>query len=122
MNSVTVKVAEQIAGLSPKVEGAVVDVLVTRELTRRSEALVTVMDKLTKAEKDFKKLGPDTVTFDENGQKLTETFSKARTEERKKATEQIEKMTKAINKALENADFDNVYNFANQKSGSSESE
>jgi len=117
MNSVQVKVAEQIAEISPRVETKVVDVLVVRELDRRSNALVQVIDQLAKLEQDQRKLGPDQVTYNDKGEKATETYSKQRTEERKKLTDKITKYTNTINKALEKGDFKDVYNLANNKGG-----
>lgn len=119
-NTVTTKVAVRIANLAPDVENKVVDVLVQRELDRRSTALVTIIDRLDKAERDFRRLGADVITFDENGAKTSEAFSKARVDERKKAKEQIDKMTKAIDKALTGGDFNDLYNLANQKAGGAE--
>lgn len=114
-NSVQMKVAEQISAIAPKVEDKVVGTLVDRELVKRSDALVNVMDKLDKANKDFKRLVADVKTYDEKGTVLTETFSKARIDERAKAQKQIDKMTGAINKALEKGDFGDVYNLASGK-------
>ena len=114
MNSVQMKVAEQISSIAPKVEDAVVAVLTDRELERRSNALVQALDKLDTMEKAFKKLGPDQTTFDETGAKTTESFSKQRIEARNKETRNIDKLTKAINKSLESGDFNDLYNLSKQ--------
>lgn len=112
MSSVSIKVAEQISSLSPKVEDKVVEALVGRELNRRSEALVIVIDLLSRTEADLKKLRADQFTYDEAGNKTAESYSKVRAEERKKLSERIEKYTKSITKALEEGDFENVYTFS----------
>lgn len=112
MNSVQVKVAEQITNLAPKVEDAVVAALTDRELTRRSDALVQALDKLDTMEKAFLKLGPDQITYDDKGVKTGETFSKARIDARNKDQGKINKLTGAITKALEKSDFNDLYNLA----------
>src|SRR5882672_9268512 len=109
MSSVQVKVAEQLSAISPKVEDKVVDALVSRELTKRSDALVQVMDLLAKAEKDHRKLGPDQKTFDEKGTVTGESFSQGRTTERKKSQQRIDKLTGALTMALEKGEYNNVY-------------
>lgn len=111
MNSLQMKVAESIANLGPQTEDKVVDVLVQRELTKRSDGLVQAIDKLSKMENEFKKMKPDVATFDDKGNKVSEYYSKTLTDQRKKHTEQTEKLKKAINKALETGEFSDVYNF-----------
>lgn len=115
MNSVNVAVAQQISDLGPKVQDKVVGALVDRELDRRSDALVQAIDHLAKFEKELKKLGPDQIAYNEKGEKTSETYSKARTEEREKLAKKIDKYTKAITKALENKEFGDVYNLASDK-------
>lgn len=120
MNSVQVKVAETIANIAPKVEDKVVDALVDRELKRRSDALVSAMDKLDKMEKELSKIKADQISFDEDGKVVSQTFSKAKKEEKDKLSQKVQKATNAINKALEKGDFGDVYNIDkagdNQKS------
>lgn len=118
--SVHAKVAEQIGAINPKVEDKVVGVLVDRELTKRSDALVVVLDALAKLESDMKKLKPDMQMFGtEEGSAPVEAFSKAKHEERKKLGEKITKYTNALNKALDKGDYGDVYNLKNQKPGGS---
>ena len=116
MSSLQMKLAEKISELSPLVENDVIESLVNRELTKRSNAIVLVMDKLSKLEGDLKKVRPDN-TFDADGNKVSEYFTKAKIDEKNKLNQNIEKHTKAINKALEKADFGDVYNLSSGKSG-----
>jgi len=74
-----------------------------------------VMDKLSDLEKQLKKLTPDQANYDEQGNKVTEYFSKARIEERDKITGKINKSTKALTNALEKKDFSDVFNLAAEK-------
>lgn len=115
--SVSTKVAEKLAELGGSmVEDRVVDTMLEREIEKRSNALVKVMDLLEQAEKSFKKLGPDQHTFNVDGSKATEGYSKSRIDERNKATKQVARLTGAINKALgPNKDYGDVYNLASGK-------
>lgn len=114
MNSVQIKVAESIANIAPKVEDQVVEAIVERELEKRSTAIVKAMDTLTKFENDLKKIKPDQTSFSEIGEKISESYSKAKLEEKNKLTQKIDKNTKAINKALETGDYQDVYNLNKQ--------
>lgn len=115
--SVHQKIATQIAELAPSVEETVVNTLVERELTKRSEAVVQCMDTLAKLEGDLRKIKPDQVSFDSDGKIISESFSKNRFEEKKKLIERIGKYTNAVTKAIEKADFSDVYNLKNQGTG-----
>ena len=112
--SVHQKIATQITELAPSVEETVINTLVERELTKRSEAVVQCMDMLGKLEGDLKKIKPDQVSFDTDGKIISESFSKNKFEEKKKLIERIGKYTNAITKAIEKADFNDVYNLKNQ--------
>lgn len=114
MNSVQIKVAESIANITPKVEDQVVEVLVERELEKRATAIVKAMDTLSKFEGELKKIRPDQTSFSETGEKISETYSKAKLEEKNKLQQKIDKNTKAINKALETGDYQDVYNLNKQ--------
>ena len=115
--SVQQKIATQIAELAPSVEETVVNTLVERELAKRSEAVVQCMDTLAKLEGDLRKTKPDQVSFDNDGKIISESFSKSKFEEKKKLIDRIGKYTSAITKAIEKADFSDVYNLKNQGAG-----
>lgn len=121
-NSVTEKVAKQIAELGPRTEDAVVETLVGRELKKQSDALVILMDRIRDLENDLRRLEkPDENKFeraaDGSFTAIPGFFSKERVEKINKQNQQIEKLVKAVNKALEKQDFGDVYNLVNQKQG-----
>jgi len=87
--SVQQKIATQIAELAPSVEEAVVNTLVERELTKRSEVVVQCMDTLGKLEGDLRKIKPDQVSYDSDGKIISESFSRNKFEEKKKLIERI---------------------------------
>lgn len=111
MNSVTTKVAEQIALLGPSIEDKVTDVLVEREKEKRANALVKVIDFYAQVEKELKKIKPDLSYMTEDN-KVTPMFSKTRLEELNKAKQKVERHARAIEKALDKKDFSDVYNIA----------
>lgn len=115
MTTINEKIAEKIAGLVPIVENEVIDLLVAKELKKRSDAIVTAMGLLEVEERGFKRLVPDSVTYDDNGTATSSGFTKGRIDERKKATVKMEKLTKAIEKAITKGDMSDVYNLANSK-------
>lgn len=108
-NTVYTKVAEQIKELGPTVEAKIIATMVEREEKKRADAWVIVHDALRKLENEFKRIKPDLVAYDESGKEISASYSKAKFEERKKAGEKIEKCKKALNKALEQKDFGDVY-------------
>ena len=111
------RIATDIAKITPKVEDAVVDAMVKRELNKRTEAVVQVMDNLSKLEGDLRKIKPDQVQIDDAGKEISSSFSKAKFEELKKHREKIEKHRNALTKALEKGDFGDLYNLKNSGSG-----
>lgn len=115
MTTINEKIADRIATLVPDVEEAVVSIMVTKELKKRSEAIVTAIGLLDSEERAAKRLGFDIQTYDASGNVATEGFSKQRVEERKKSAQKIEKFTKAIDKAVTKGDMSDVYNLANSK-------
>lgn len=116
-NSVQTKVAEQLATLSPKVEDSVVGVIVDRELQKRSNAFVGVLDKYTNLESDLRKIDkPDQSHFDAEGNKVSEFYSKKRLDEVGAVKKKLAKHAGAMTKALEKGDFSDVYNISSGKS------
>ena len=113
--SVHLAVAERLNELSDGVGDKVADLLAAREVNKRCEALVTAIDKLDKMEREHRKHKADLVSYDTDGRKVIESWSKAALEERNKSQQKIDKATKAINKALDDKDFSDVYTFVNSK-------
>lgn len=110
--SVQEKIAEQIAALSPRVEDQVVEAMVERELKKRSDAIVQGMDMLSKLEADLRKLKPDQETYGPDNKLIAATYSKAKMNERKKLEERTAKAKRVLGKAIDNADFSDLYKFA----------
>lgn len=98
---------------STQVTDSVVTEFVKRELNKRSTAIVTVLDLLSREKQNSYKLKPDVQVFDIEGKVTSESYTKARTEEIKKNKELIEKYERALEKALDKDDYSDVYSIAN---------
>lgn len=104
-------VVETVKNVGPRTRKAVVEHFAQREADKQAQALIKGLDKLTELERDLSKVRPQHVMFDASGNGVGEpTFTKEQVEQRKKLNEQIEKLTKAINKADEKNDFGDLYN------------
>jgi len=109
--TITDVVAEKIAEISPAVNDKVIDALVARELDKRSDAILAGLDKLNSLKNDLKKIKPDVGGyFDEDGNETKPMqYSKAKFEELKKGKEQIDKVQKALDLAIDKGDMSKLY-------------
>jgi hypothetical protein len=114
--NIATAVAERLANIAPAVADKVVEHLVNKELTRRSEAVIGGLSELDKLKGEFKKLKPDVNTFNEDGSAATSSWTKPKLEEKNKAEQKIAKLTKAIDKALNDNDYSDLYNFSKNTS------
>lgn len=100
-----------MSGLGDRSRGLVIEHYAKQEADKQSVALIAGLDKLKTLELDLRKVKPQYAGFNEAGEGVGEAvFSKDQIEQRKKLTEQIEKLTKAINKADDAGDFGDLYN------------
>lgn len=109
--TITEAVADRIGGISPEVNERVITALVDRELTKRTEAILNGYDKLRTLENELKKIKPDLGGyFEEDGTEIKPMrYSKERFEERKKKTDQIEKLRAALDLAIDKGDMNKLY-------------
>ena len=104
-------VASGLENLSGRTREQVVEHFAQIEADRRAKAIITALDKLNDLEDQLKRVKPAPIGFDESGSPIgTPVFSKDQTEQRKKLSEQIEKLTKALDKADDKSDFGDLYN------------
>lgn len=116
--SIAAKVAAKVKSLgATAVEEAAINIMADRTLKKRTDAVVSVVDKIDSGERELRKLAADQVTYDESGKKTGETFSKTVIDERAKVSQKIGKLRKALDKALDEGDFSDVLNLSNEKSG-----
>lgn len=110
-NNLQTAVAVAVSSVGPNTRKRVVEHFANIEAEKQSEALINGLSKLTNLENGLKKIDrPDVETFNSDGSPESSSYSKGRIEERKKLTAQIDKITKAIGKADDKADFNDLYN------------
>lgn len=113
--SVRTVVSERIAKSGPEVAEKVIEHLATREVNRRTDAVLKGFDKLEELEKEFRKLRPDVVSYDEAGKVANSTWSAEQLKKRNELKQKIEKLTNTIDRALVKEDYSDLYNLINQK-------
>lgn len=104
-------VAENLNTLSERTRNQVIEHFATIEATKQATALIGGLDKLASLENERRRIKPTTAGFDIEGNGVGDpVFTKEQVEQNKKLGEQIDKLTKAITKADEKADFSDLYN------------
>ena len=93
-------VEEALSAAGSQVRQRAVNVLVEKELERRTKLLLDGLAKCDEAKRNFNKIKPDVITYNEKGEKQTESWSKPKVEERKKAEQLLKKFDEAIVEAL----------------------
>lgn len=115
MASLKETVAERIAGLGPEVQTGVADVLVEQVKKKRIDAVLTALNLKDEKEKELKKIKP-VQTFNADSTVASETFSKADNDNRKKLTESLTKIEKALNEALgDTPNYENLFKVVQNK-------
>lgn len=103
-------VASQIAQINPVVGEKVVEHFVQTEINKRADAIVKGLDTLSNFQRERAKLAkPDQVSYNADRTVAAETYSKAKLDEIEKLDKKIEKLEKAINKAID-GDMGDLYN------------
>ncbi len=108
MSTIQEEVAKKIIGSGTTVKEIVVDTLAQIEINRRVELITKGISKQDTLKKEFDKINRDDITTYIKDVP-TSAMSDARFKEIKKAEEGLEKLTKAIDKALEDNTAD-AYN------------
>lgn len=114
-------VANAIKNGNETVQTNVINSLVNKELDRRADAIVKGLDSFNKLNLEIKKVKPDVVAFDADGKQIGEgTYTKAAADKLKQSKEKAGKIERALNKALENGDYGDLFNL-NSNSGNNDS-
>ena len=79
----------------------VIDDLAQQELDRRVSVLATALGKRKELSIQVKKVKPDQVFYDAEGNKTSESFTKAKADELKKLKNKLEKLDGLINTVIE---------------------
>lgn len=111
IKSINVAVAEKIAATGSKTAvDMVVDSLVKTEVNRRADALEKGLKLHEDTFRELRKVKPDQVTFNLDGTKATETYSKAVIDNNKKLNEKLAKIEKAVVNATDNNQWSDLFN------------
>lgn len=105
VKSVRETIKDEISQAGPTVASIVAKELAAVEIDRRKNIIISGMAQLDKLEKEFRKHKPDNISYTiAEGSKPVEsaTWSKAGLEAFEKDKAKIEKLSKAIDSALEN--------------------
>jgi hypothetical protein len=102
------EVADLIKGSSDKVKTIVRDKFVNDEINKRADLLSRLIVALNTFRKEALKVRADVVTYNESGEKQSESWSKAQLDKKKKADEKIGKAEKAFEKALNDNDYSTI--------------
>jgi hypothetical protein len=100
MVSLTDKVAERVASASAFAADRAVDILAEQVVSKRVDQLVASMSELDRLEREFKRLGPDVVSYDVDGTAIAANYSKGRLDERTKNRKRAKRVSDAIDAAL----------------------
>jgi|JI10StandDraft_1071094.scaffolds.fasta_scaffold56985_6 hypothetical protein len=104
-------VRDSLAALGTRTRTQVIEIYASREADKQAAALVKGLDKLTELERELFKIKPVYAGYNVDGQGVGEPmFTKDQLDQRKKTSEQIAKLVKAINKADDKGDFGDLYN------------
>lgn len=104
-------VSASLGALSGRTRALVIEHFAEKEAGKQADALVKGLEKLNDLEREKKRLDrPDIESFNSDGSTAATAFSKERIEQRKKLTEQIDKLVRSIAKADDKADFGDLYN------------
>lgn len=116
MPTIHEKVAERLSDISPAVTDKVVDLLVDKEVNKRVDNITQGLAKLDDLEKERRKHSkPDVQTYKEDLSPADPQFSKERVDAIQKLNQKIEKLTKALDKAIDAGDFGDLNNLLHNK-------
>ena len=110
LKTINEAIADQIAGSSTVVREIVIRTMVDAEVNRRTNMLVEAIQKAEQQRRELRKFKPDQISYTENGEVASATWSKEVLEDKKKATEKLEKLERAIEKALTAGEFNDLSN------------
>lgn len=108
-------VAAEVNQISPQVHDRVKQHFVDTEINRRVDLVVKGMDTLHQLNTDLRKINkPDVNTFNGDGTPAASSFTKPRLDEINKLNERINKLTRAIDAAL-NGQVNDLKTFLDKK-------
>jgi len=100
------EVADRLAKSIPILRAEIVEELADKVLRSRSEMLLNAIEELSKLSKERSAIlkKPANVSYDENGNKVGESYSKEQIDSKKKAEDRFAKISKLVDEAFEKND------------------
>lgn len=98
--------------INEKVAERVINLLAEKDKEKRVQVLVQAIGELDGVNKELSKIKADQLSFDATGKPVSETWSKAKLDERSSKASKRDKLESAINLALEKNDFSALFNRA----------
>lgn len=105
MNTIKEAVAERLSTIGPQVKETIIQSLVHEETQKRVEATQKALSQIQVLEKEIESTKPDQKMYNAEGNLVHEGFSQGKYQELTKKKEQLAKLTKAVEQALEGSDF-----------------
>lgn len=108
-------IADSLGQLGGRTRSQVIEHFAGIEASKQATALIKGLDRFQELDRELSKIRPQNKSFDAAGNPLDEpSFTKEQIDQRKKLTDQIDKLERAINKADDNNDFGDLYNLVNK--------
>lgn len=114
MSNINTAVADRLANIAPVVSEKVINHLVEKEVNRRADAVILALSTIDKLTSDLKKFKPDIVSYNGDGTEASANWSKPKLDEKNKVESTIAKLNKAVEKALTENDFGDLFNLTKQ--------
>ena len=108
-------VTAKIADSGEAVASRVVDFLAEATIAKRVNQVVSAYTEIDNLTRDFRRAKPDLVAFDGAGLQISANYSKQALDARNKIAARMEKVTKALDLALEKNDFSGLNNLGGNK-------
>lgn len=111
-------VALRIAAIGNDVKEKVIEFEVNRKIALYVQMIIDRLTEIDNINKELKKIKPDNISYDEDGNFTSNSFSKQLYEKRVNLENRIKKVASAITTALEEDNFDPIKNLGDSKSQS----
>ena len=110
------------AAESGSIKNTVVDHYAHKEIASRVDKTIAAVEALTRLKDMFKKIRADQENYDDAGKLMSATYSKAKTEDRKKLLAKMEPIETALRDVFERAEFEKLkkLNLENKQGGAEE--
>ena len=107
--SIANDVKENINGRNNEVKDRIIKDLADKIIIERTQLLSKVLEKRKEADKELKKINrPDQTQYDGNGKEIGSSYTKDLIDKIRKAREKLNRIDKAIKKAIEEANYEEI--------------